>query len=288
MSEFIAENENEFNVSIATSALGISRATFYRYKNKQPTQTEVRREEIRKQVLDIYKSSEGRYGAPKILQVLNNQRDDTVGIKLVQKLMAEEKIQSVIVKKHRANKAGNPVPERMNLLERNFKTNGLNEKWVGDITYIHTENDGWTYLATFMDLHSRRIVGYAYGKYMTDNLVMNAFGNAMLNRDVPASLIVHTDLGAQFTGLEFETLLQQVGAQHSYSHKANPYDNAVIEAFHATYKKEELYVNKNHYKTFKQARRFVFDYIERWYNRVRIHGSIGNVSPAEFEATLMS
>jgi Transposase and inactivated derivatives len=127
--------------------------------------------------------------------------------------MAEEKIQSVIVKKHRVNKAENPVPERINLLERNFKTNGL------AISHI------FTLLATFMDLQSRRIVGYA-------------FGNAMLNRDVSASLIVHTDLGAQFFGIEFETLLQQVGAQHSYNHKADSYDNADIEAFHATYKKE--------------------------------------------------
>lgn len=185
--------------------------------------------------------------------------------------------------KYRAAPASNPINERHNILKQDFSTTGPNEKWVGDITYIKTQRDGWTYLCTFMDLFSRRVVGFAYGREMTENLVLTAFGNAVINRDWTGQLIVHTDLGSQFVGLNFEAQLDMIGAKHSYSRKATPYDNAVIESFHATFKREEHYVNGAHYQSFKEARRYVFEYIESWYNRERIHSSLGMLSPVQFE-----
>ncbi|KRL44698.1 putative transposase OrfB [Lacticaseibacillus paracasei] len=277
--------ENDVPISLATRALSVSRASYYRHINHVPTPTEKRRDEVRAQLHVAYANSKGRYGAPKLTAAINKQRTDHVSQKYIQKLMHEEGLYSIIQRKWRASSAANPVAERHNLMDQDFSTTTINQKWAGDITYIHTQKDGWTYLCTFMDLYSRRIVGYAYGPDMTVNLVLNAFGNAISNRDVYDGLIVQTDLGSQFISAEFERQLTYVGATHSYSHKGTPYDNAMIESFHATFKKEEYYVNKHHYPSLIIARRHVFEYIEHWYNRVRIHGRLGMKSPVEFEAT---
>lgn len=270
-------------VTASVNAFGISRASYYRFVDHQPIATEIRRGEIRIQIRSAYQAAYGRYGAPKITAVLNAQRQDHVGQKLVQKLMREGGLVAITRRKYRATRASNPIDERHNILKQDFTTTGPNQKWVGDITYIKTLLDGWTYLCTFMDLYSRRIVGFAYGRDMTDNLVANAFGNAIINRNWHGNLIVHTDLGAQFVSDIFEDQLAKVGGIHSYSRKATPYDNAVIESFHATFKREEHYVNGGHYHSFREARPYVFEYIESWYNRVRIHGALGMVSPVEFE-----
>lgn len=274
---------NPFPISVATTALEVSRASYYRHINHQPTNTELRRAEVRKQVQAAYTAAQGRYGAPKITVVINQQRQDKVGVKLVQKLMRQDNLRAITHRKYRATKASNPVAERKNIIEQDFSTSTVNEKWAGDITYIYTQQEGWTYLCTFMDMFSRRIVGFSYGRRMTDSLVLNAFNNALLNREVTGQLIVHTDLGSQFIGQAFEEQLQLFGIQHSYSHKATPYDNAIIESFHATYKREEYYVFPEHYQSFKMARLYVFEFIEKWYNRTRIHGSLNMVSPVEFE-----
>jgi transposase InsO family protein len=274
---------HDFPIVTATNALRVPRASYYRFRNHQETPTEKRREEVRAQLHVAYKDAKGRYGAPKLTFMINQQRQDHVGQKLVQKLMREDNLHSIIRRKYRATAAANPVAERTNLLEQDFSTTDINQKWVGDITYVNTVKDGWTYLCTFMDLCSRRIVGFAYGRNMTENLVINAFGNALINRDVYGGLTVHTDLGSQFTGENFEQLLTSVSARHSYSRKATPYDNAVIESFHATFKKEEHYVYPEHYRTFSEARAYIFEYIEKWYNRTRIHSGLQMMSPVQYE-----
>jgi transposase InsO family protein len=189
---------------------------------------------------------------------------------------------SIIVKKYRPATNHELVYDRFNLLNQDFTTSAPNQKWLTDMTYVYTLKDGWTYLASVMDLWSRKIIGYAYGTQMDANLVTTALGNAALNRRVKGkNIIVHTDLGSQFTGVEFETALTQMGMTHSYSRKGTPYDNAGIESFHATIKKEEIYVST--YQTAKQARIKLFQYIEGWYNRKRIHEAIQYMTPVEFE-----
>lgn len=195
--------------------------------------------------------------------------------------MREEGLRSITRRKYRPAPAANPVVERNNLLAQDFSTTDINQKWAGDITYVKTTKDGWTYLCTFMDLFSRRIVGFAYGRDMTEALVIKAFSNALTDRDVT----VHTDLGRQFTGVAFEEILISVGTKHSYSRKATPYDNAIIESFHASFKKEEHYVYPENYRTFEQARTNIFEYIEKWYNRTRIHSGLEMMSPVQYEIT---
>lgn len=279
---------HDFPIVTATDALSVPRGSYYRYCNHEETPTEKRREEIRAQLQVAYKATKGRYGAPKLTFMINQQREDHVGQKLIQKLMREEGMRSITCRKYRAAPAKNPVAERNNLLAQDFSTTAINQKWAGDITYVQTTKDGWTYLCTFMDLFSRRIVGFAYGRDMTETLVIKAFSNALTDRNVFEGLTVHTDLGSQFTGVAFEEILVSVGAKHSYSRKATPYDNAIIESFHASFKKEEYYVFPENYRTFEQARTNIFEYIEKWYNRTRIHSGLEMMSPVQYEIAYLN
>ena len=146
--------ENDVPISLATRALSVSRASYYRHINHVPTPTEKRRDEVRAQLHVAYANSKGRYGAPKLTAAINKQRTDHVSQKYIQKLMHEEGLYSIIQRKWRASSAANPVAERHNLMDQDFSTTTINQKWAGDITYIHTQKDGWTYLCTFMDLYS--------------------------------------------------------------------------------------------------------------------------------------
>lgn len=134
-----------------------------------------------------------------------------------------------------------------------------------------------------MDLYSRKIIGYSYGKQMTTSIVLDALYRALYNQGLKegTGLVLQTDLGSQYTSREFEALLIHKHVSHSYSRKGTPYDNSGIESFHATLKKEETYVN--HYKNFEEARLALFQYIEGWYNRERIHGAIGYLTPQQAE-----
>lgn len=191
-------------------------------------------------------------------------------------------LRSIVVKKYRpqSNKS-NEIEERGNLLNRDFGTSTINQKWCTDITYIHTIKDGWTYLASVMDFHSKKIIGYAYSKTMTAELAVKALESACLNVKDTTGIIIHSDLGTQYTSKLFEEYLLNKHMIHSYSRKGNPYDNACIESFHSIIKKEEIHHHK--YFDFKMACKAIFEYIESWYNRKRIHGSLNYMTPQAVE-----
>ncbi len=186
-------------------------------------------------------------------------------------------LRSIVVKKFRPHSSKSSVEEKENILNRDFKATAINQKWCADITYVYTIKDGWTYLATVMDLYSRKIIGYAYETSMTTDLVIKSLENACLNVKSTKGIILHSDLGTQYTSQQFQELLLKKGIIHSFSRKGNPYDNACIESFHSILKKEE--VNHNKYYDYKTARRAIFEFIESWYNRKRIHGSLNNMTP---------
>lgn len=182
------------------------------------------------------------------------------------------------------NYTGNKKVDDMNkpnLLSQDFKATKPKEKWVGDITYIYTKELGWTYLAIVMDLYDLKIVGYAYGKHMTADLVVKALNNAVCNVGIEEGMIFHSDLGSQYTANDYEELLKTLKIKHSYSKKGYPYDNASMESFNAILKKEE--VNQRSYVTFEEARLAIFEFIESWYNNKRIHSSLGYITPNEKE-----
>ena len=191
--------------------------------------------------------------------------------------MADLQIRSIVVKKFKYHNEKVKSEEKQNILNRDFTTKGINQKWCTDITYIYTIRDGWTYLASVMDFHSKKIIGYSYGTSMTAELAVKAIENACLNVKNTAGIILHSDLGSQYTSSLFENFLNSKGIFHSFSRKGNPYDNACIESFHSVLKKEE--VNHQKYYDFKIAKKAIFEYIESWYNRKRIHSAINYMTP---------
>ncbi len=196
--------------------------------------------------------------------------------------MAEHGLRSIVVKKYNHHANHGSIPEdKKNILRRDFGTDTINQKWCTDITYIHVQKEGWTYLASVMDLCSRKIIGYAYGTSMTAELAVKAVENACLNVRDTERIILHSDLGSQYTSQAFEDYLGSKGILHSFNCKGNPYDNACIESFHSVLKKEEIYLHT--YQDLKEARRAIFKYIESWYNRKRVHSSIGYLTPRQKE-----
>lgn len=199
--------------------------------------------------------------------------------KRVGRRMKKLNLRSITVKKfnHASSSKSDNHKEYINLLEQDFSVEKPSEKWVGDITYIYTKEMGWTYLAIVMDLFDLKIIGWSYGKNMTDDLVIDAFNKAMMNRGLNNGEVFHSDRGSQYTSNNFEKLLEKSGVKHSYSKKGYPYDNASMESFNAILKKEE--VNVNNYETFEEAKLAIFEFIEGWYNNQRIHSTLGYITP---------
>lgn len=171
-------------------------------------------------VFRIYHESDRIYGARKIRYPLTQKFPEyrKISVKRVQKSMKRQGIQSVSIKKFKACKVAKRLLKNYpNLLTQDFSTTDLNQKWVADITYINTLEDGWCYLSTIMDLHSRKIIGYHFDQQMTTEIVEKAFDDAILNRNIENGLILHTDLGSQYTSNEYEEKLEKLGITHSYS-----------------------------------------------------------------------
>ena len=262
-------------------AVKLHPSVYYYHKQNRENSYKKANEELDKKIKEEYEKSKKRYGSPKITKILNQQ-----GIKVSQKRVARRMkvlgIKSIIVKKynHNGNKRVDDTNKK-NLLEQNFKAEKPSEKWVGDITYIYTKETGWTYLAIVMDLFDLKIIGWSYGINMTSELVISAFRKAQIKRGITKGMIFHSDLGSQYTSNEYEKILLENNIIHSYSKKGYPYDNASMESFNAILKKEE--VNLHVYNTFTEAKESIFEFIEGWYNRKRIHSSIGYKVPNEIE-----
>lgn len=265
--------------------LKFPRSTYYKALNNNPSKRKEENEHLDKKIKSIYYESKKRYGAPKIHKVLIS-KGFKVSLKRVQRHMVTMGIRSIVVKKYRPHSSKCITIEKENLLNRDFRASGINQKWCTDITYIYTIQDGWTYLASVMDFYSKKIIGYAYGANFTAQLAVKAVENACRNVKKTTGIILHSDLGTQYTGKIFEDFLAEKQMIHSYSRKGNPYDNACIESFHSLLKKEE--VHQNRYYDFQAASMALFEYIESWYNRKRIHSSLNYMSPQEFEDASMA
>jgi putative transposase len=260
--------------------LDLPRSTYYQSLAKTESARERENRLLLEHIQLIHKESKGRYGAPKIHFLLLKE-GFSVSLKRVQRLMRKANIYSITMKKFRPASNGESVETRKNVLQQDFRTSRLNEKWVADITYIHTLGDGWCYLASVLDLHSKKIVGYSFSRSMTTTLVLQALDNAVSVQQPKPGLILHTDLGSQYTSEEFGRALKAQEITPSFSRKGYPYDNACIESFHAILKKEE--VHHVTYLSFELANAALFQFIEGWYNRRRIHGQLNFQTPQEVE-----
>ena len=260
--------------------LNIHYSVYYYHQNHHTNSYKVANQKLDSDIKKIYDESKGRYGSPKITKVLESK-----GIKVSQKRVARRMkflgLRSIIVKKfnHAGNSKTDNTKEYPNMLEQDFFAEKPSQKWVGDITYIYTKETCWTYLAIVMDLFDLKVVGWSYGLNMTDNLVIDAFNKAIINRKLNKEGIFHSDRGSQYTSNDFENLLAKLELKHSYSKKGYPYDNASMESFNAILKKEK--VNVNNYETFNESKLAIFKFIESWYNNQRIHSTIGYITPNE-------
>ena len=215
--------------------LGIRRSTYYKKCNWTTSQREIETQKLDAEIKKIYFDSKKRYGAPKIHNILSSE-GRTVSLKRVQRRMVAMGLRSIVIKKYRHYSGHTKVVEQENLLQQDFTATAINQKWCTDITYIHTLKDGWTYLASVMDFYSKKIIGWSYGTHMTADLALKAVENACLNVKSTEGIIIHSDLGSQYTSDLFESYLSKAKMKHSFSRKGCPYDNACIESFHSLLK----------------------------------------------------
>jgi putative transposase len=276
----LKENQDKYNIKKACKTLNVSRSGYYKYLNHKPSNRDIENEILSKEIKQIFEENKGRYGSVRIAKCLE-QKEIHVNRKRVSRLMRNMKLypRGSRYRYKRYNQTTNAV-ERPNLLNQIFESDGRNKIWVGDITYIPT-NKGTLYLAVFMDIYSRKVVGWSMGNRMKDILVMDAFMQAYGKEHPESGLIVHTDQGTQFTGGKFQSLLKKYEAVHSQSRKGNPYDNAVMESFYRTIKRE--LIQDANYESPEQAQKEIFKYIEMYYNTKRMHSSLGYLSPSQYE-----
>ena len=182
--------------------------------------------------------------------------------------------------RHPRRRSGKVSDDGISILNRDFEVPAKNTVWCGDITYIPTK-EGWLYLASYLDLFSRKIVGWQVSNRINENLVIDALDNAVNRENPPKGLLIHTDRGSQYTSRRFAKELESRDYRQSFSKKGCPYDNAVMESFYKTLK-QELPLDKK-FESRLEARQEIFKFIEMYYNTIRPHSSIGNLSPIEYE-----
>jgi putative transposase len=234
--------------------------------------------ELSRAIRRIHAESDGTYGSPRIHADLQAEGFSCGRVK-VARLMRKAGLKGCPKRRFRVTSRGGHVTAS-NLLEQNFSAETTNRRWASDTTFIWT-GQGWLYLAVVMDLYSRRIVGWSMSRRNSRHLVLNALSMALGQRHVEGELIHHSDRGAQYLSDDFQALLKKNEISCSLSGAGSCYDNAAVESFFASLKRER--VKRRKYRTRDQARTDVFDYIERFYNRQRRHSYVGNISPVEFE-----
>lgn len=278
--DFIAHNHQSFGVEKMCQVLGVSRSGYYSNRRRGNSQRAMEDERLKVEITAIYKRHKGRVGSPVVSEWLRRQ-GDCVGKNRVAHLMSDLGLVAKGKRKFRHTTDSNHnLPVSPNLLKQDFTTSKPNEVWVTDITYIRTR-EGWVYLCVFLDLYSRIIVGYAMEEHMRTSLVTTALQRALWRRRPPSGLAIHSDRGSQYASIEFRAMLMEHGIVQSMSRRGNCYDNAVAESgFHTL--KVEL-VHEEDFKTRKEAKEKIIEYIELYYNSVRLHSTLGYMSPMEFE-----
>jgi putative transposase len=231
------------------------------------------------QIREFYDQSMGIYGSPRIFFDLK-EAGVACSENRVARLMRAAQIKSVRGYKRPRHKVGKPAQVAPNQLERQFQHDEPDHAWVTDITYIRT-HEGWLYLAAVLDLHSRAVVGWSMGARMQTSLVLDALTMAVWRRKPKNSVIIHSDQGSQFGSDEFNRWCKDNRLSPSMSRRGNCWDNAVAESFFSSLKSEQI--KKRIYQTRAQAKSEIFDYIESFYNRVRRHKHLDQLSPHEFE-----
>jgi putative transposase len=277
--QFVAAQASEYPVTVLCRVLGLARSGYYAWRQRSVSARHKRDQQLTSQIRTIFTDSRRTYGSPRVHAQLKGQ-----GIRCARKRVARLMRQAQLCARGRRRSvrttdSRHSQPIAPNLLSRTFQAEAPNRVWVADISYLPTR-EGWLYLAVVLDLFGRRIVGWSMQPTLERGLVLAALEHALQRRQPAPNLLHHSDRGSQYASADYQALLAQAEMRSSMSRKGNCWDNAAMESFFATLK-AELPVSV--FDSHAAARSAVFDYIERFYNRVRLHSTLGYRSPIAYE-----
>jgi len=281
---FMAEQRGAHSVGKMAKVLEVSRSGYHAWVGRPASRRQGAEAKLTEQIREIQKEAKRRYGSPRVTAALR-RAGRRVGHNRVARIMRKNDLQARPKRRFRVTtKASASLPVADNVLGRNFGVARVNTVWVSDITYIAT-TEGWLYLAVVLDLCSRRVVGWAMSSHLSKDLVLGAFWMAVLSRRPAKGLVFHSDRGSQYASHAFRGALRHAGAIQSMSRKGDCWDNAPRESFFNTLKTELMEGGKA-FTSRQAAKAGIFEYVEVFYNRKRLHSSLGNVTPVEFEKAL--
>jgi putative transposase len=275
------QQQGRFSLHGLCRTMKVSRAGYYAWLNREPCRRDWEEAELLVHIQTSHKESKETYGSPRVYQDLK-----ATGIRCgrhrVARIMQKHAIRAAIKSRYiMTTDSKHDLPVAQNLLEQKFEAEKPNARWAADITYIWTR-EGWLYLAVILDLFSRRVNGWAMNKTIDRSLVIGALTAALYKRrTTEEDLICHSDRGSQYASSDYQRLLSDAGIVCSMSRKGNCYDNAPVESFFASLKRE--LVHRHTFNTRDEARQAIFWWIEAWYNRKRRHSALGYISPDQFE-----
>lgn len=277
---FIDAQRGRYPVGLLCAMLGVSRAGYYAWRRRPASARAVANRALRQEIQTAYEAGRGSYGYRRVHAAV--ARHIPCSRNRVARQMRRMGLRARRNRQYKTTTRANPdQPVVPNWLNREFDASAPDRKWLSDITYVRTA-EGWLYLAVVLDLYARRVVGWALAPRLKEELTLSALKMALGRRAVGAGLLHHSDRGSQYTSHKYRRLLAKKKVMVSMSRRGNAYDNAPMESFFATLKSE--LVNHCHFLTRDQARRAIFEYIEVFYNRQRLHSALGYQSPVEFEA----
>jgi putative transposase len=281
---FIDDHRKQWPLAAMCQVLAVSRSGFYAWSRRPISQRRLRQEQLARQIAAVHQQSRQTYGSPRVTVELNEHGID-VCENTVAKLMKQFEIAAKTRRRFapQTTDSAHPHPIAANRLEQDFAAAAPNEKWACDITYIPSRQ-GWLYLAVVLDLYSRKVVGWSLQQHLRAELVMEALDTALISRRPGANLLHHSDRGVQYACDDYQRLLAEHRITCSMSRCGNCYDNAVVESFFGTLKRE--FVHEQRWESAGQARSALFEWIEVFYNRQRRHSSLGYLSPESFEARI--
>lgn len=261
--------------------LKVSSSGYYEWRGKPLCATKQANNVLKDQIKEVFEGEKKRSGAVRLTRLLR-QTGVIAGKNRVAKIMRAHGWRARAARKFKATtNSAHSLPVFPNLLEQNFEASKMDEKWVSDITYIWTE-EGWLYLAVVMDLYSRRILGWSLSERMHRKLVMDALMMAIWKRKMPRGVILHSDRGSQYCSEDYQDLVQKYGFLCSMSKRGDCFDNAAMESWNHSFKVEAIHGEK--FQTRAKAIGHVFEYIEIYYNRKRLHSKLGYMTPESFES----
>jgi len=277
---FMAAHEVQFQIKRMCRMLSVKRSGYYAWRKRMPSTREQANQALLELIAAEHQRSRKTYGSPR-LHVVLRRKGVVCGHNRVARLMRLHGIAALTRRRYRpvtTQRQPGAIPAP-NWLNQDFSATVPNQKWVSDFTYIETD-EGWLYLAVVLDLFSRKVIGWSMSQKMDTALVETALRMALLGRRPPAGLLHHSDQGSQYTSAAYRSCLTAAMAQLSMSGAGNCYDNAVIESFFGTLKTECV---TGPFRTRALARTTIFEYLEVWYNRQRLHSTLGYYSPVDFE-----